>query len=190
MRYEPNPFWPGDENHITIVPYVEQHFAQETLALLWKRAGEQYIPSYVWSDGQPVSLNTFVRNYGPESGRTLFLAVHAPPDTEHTAFQIDSVIGFMWVDNVQNHRADAHFFFYEDWRGEWTVASAKKMVSILFNEPFNLSLLICRTNSQNRLAVAFAKRCGATIIGEIPKYYKHGNNFYNATIGHIVKDDN
>lgn len=180
------PFLPQDADSIKVLPYVEQQFAPELLAWLWKKMQDEYIPSHIWRDGIPLTLNEFIRFFSPLEGRGLFLAFYCPADG--SSFSLDHIIGLLWIDQISTHKAHAHFFFFRQWWGGWTTAAAKKGLDLIFHDPFNLQLLLCHINAKNQMGKGFWRRVGVTMLGEIPHYYQHGDQFHSALSGYIDKD--
>lgn len=180
------PFLPRDADYVKVFPYIEQRYAPTFLAALWEKLQCEHVPKTFWRTGEPLSLNEWIRFFSPSEGRGLFIAVHCPSDNE--PFTPNDIIGLMWVDQVQSHKANAHFFFFRQWWGGWTTAAVAKGLDVIFHEPFNLKVILCYINMDNKLGIGFWKRIGVTVLGEIPHYYQHGEQYYSALAGYIDRD--
>lgn len=176
---------PGEEQHIQIHVYDEANFHPDALLYLWQRVEASHLTPLVWADGKPMPLNQFIRFYTPGNGRLLFLPTYQPEGTE---FSWQSVMGMIWVDEITvGHRAFGHYMFFPEWWGGWPQASIRKTLDThLFAPPLSLRLILCQGNATNTISLALWKRLGIRIIGEIPNWYKHGDEYHAATVGYIL----
>lgn len=180
-----------DGSRLEVRLYQESQFPPETLALLWQQLQESRFPSYVWADGQPLALNEFIRFFGPDMPRIVFLPFFVP---DGEAIGLQHIGGIMWCDNVVGHRAACHFMFLRRaWGKGRPLAAIRCGLKQLFALPLTppIDLVIATAHATNALAVRLWKQLGIHVsTEEMPGYFLHADGTRHAArFGYLVRDE-
>jgi len=138
----------------------------------------------MWRTGVPVTLNEWIRWFSADH-RLVILPVEIREDQVPT---VQDILGILWLDDIDNFCASAHFWFRK--QGQMCrkpLRAGARALDFVFTS-LSFQVLWCKLNAQNHVAVKLAKHIGFQIIGEIPLWYGHGETRYAATIGHLTAD--
>jgi hypothetical protein len=181
---------PGDEAAIRICPYDERVFPPLTLLALWNRLQSERLSPAVWRYGEALSLNEFIRFFGPTEPRVLFLPFYQPDD--NGPLLIESVMGMCWIDEFRQPeaRAAGHFAFFRQWWGGWPDAAIRKTLrECVFAPPLSFKMVVCQGNADNTKASALWDRLGIHRVGTVPDWYLHMDGTHGADFGYILASD-
>lgn len=179
----------GCEDNIRVFTYspYDPRWPAQTLVQLYQWMQEDHVPSIFWRDGNPLTLNNFIR-LATDPGRVVVLPVLCPHLPEEMT--LDDVIGMVWVDEIELPHAEVHFWVRKKhWWRHRPLRAARKVLEMLFAETPALQLLICRPNKSNAIGVKFMKQLGVHIVGELPRWYKHGETYHSALLGYVTRAD-
>lgn len=190
--------------------YDEKKFPPGTLIQLWSYLNEGTYPSWVaqseeyarlrrvhgrlvgksprwfWADGNALSVEEFVRYFGPESGRLVFLPFLVPAEGPTT---VEHVIGICWLDEITRHRSFAHFaFFWWAYGRNIPATACRKGLELAFTLLPNLQLVLGRVNVENRLALATWEKIGMKRLGSIPGWFRVDGISYAAEFGYLERE--
>ena len=176
---------------IRVWAYSEDQWPPQTLAYIYTLMVDENLPAVFWHGGVTPSLNAFIRFYSDSSRMLFFPMLHE--DKESINF--DHIIGMAWIDEVELHRAAAHFWIRKSfrtksaWRKNIPLRTANAVLSTIFLGAPTLQVLLCRMNKSNHVGVGFMKRIGVHLMGEIPRWYKNEEQYHDAVIGYILRED-
>lgn len=169
---------------IRVCGFREQDWPQETLAVLWKHAVQEFPQSLMWRTGTPITLNEWIRWFSaPE--RIVLLPVEIAADRTPT---LDNILGIVWIDEIDYPRGTPHFWFRKQGAVcRKQIAAAVAVLDFAFAQ-LTFQLLWVHLNAQNTVAVKFAKHLGFQMLGDIPRWYTHGDVRYPASVGYLTAD--
>lgn len=181
---------PEDARAIRICPYDERTFSPLLLVTLWQRIRDEKMSPMVWRHGELLSLNEFIRFYGPTQNRVLLLPFFQPDD--NGPLLAESIMGMMWLDEFiqPEGRCYAHFAFFRKWHGGWPEATIRKTLrDCVFAPPMALRMVLCMGNADNDKASALWDRLGIHRLGTVPHWYHHADGWHGADFGYIPASD-
>ena len=159
----------------SLIPYAEENIPDSVFHWFWNQMVEERLDKVVFYAGGVKNPYDFI----------VLMKYNVLP-----TFVINSdskPVALAWLSDFGNRKAFAHFCVLKRAWGK-SKEIGLKVLEFWLNE-LDLNVVLGMTPTRNRMAIAFIKKLGMKVLGDIPMAISYRGNYESATISYITKEE-